>query len=56
MTKFSIQAAHEQVNPLELLDDVLVMESNGIDKAQGTHPSVHSRSRPTVGQTSRRTG
>jgi coenzyme F420-dependent glucose-6-phosphate dehydrogenase len=32
MTKFSIQAAHEQVNPLELLDDVLFMESNGIDR------------------------
>jgi hypothetical protein len=26
MVKFSIQAAHEQVNPLELLDDVIVME------------------------------
>jgi|SRR5215212_3400353 coenzyme F420-dependent glucose-6-phosphate dehydrogenase len=32
MTKFSIQAAHEQVNPLELLDDVLVMERNGIER------------------------
>jgi alkanesulfonate monooxygenase SsuD/methylene tetrahydromethanopterin reductase-like flavin-dependent oxidoreductase (luciferase family) len=32
MTKFSIQAAHEQVNPLELLDDVIVMEKNGIGR------------------------
>jgi coenzyme F420-dependent glucose-6-phosphate dehydrogenase len=32
MIKFSIQAAHEQVNPLALLDDVLVMEKNGIGR------------------------
>ncbi len=32
MTKFSIQAAHEQVNPLGLLDDVHDMESNGIER------------------------
>jgi coenzyme F420-dependent glucose-6-phosphate dehydrogenase len=32
MIKFSIQAAHEQVNPLELLDDVIVMERNGIGR------------------------
>jgi coenzyme F420-dependent glucose-6-phosphate dehydrogenase len=32
MIKFSIQAAHEQVNPLELLDDVIVMEKNGIQR------------------------
>lgn len=32
MIKFSIQAAHEQINPLELLDDVIVMEKNGIER------------------------
>jgi coenzyme F420-dependent glucose-6-phosphate dehydrogenase len=32
MIKFSIQAAHEQVNPLELLDDVILMEKNGIER------------------------
>jgi coenzyme F420-dependent glucose-6-phosphate dehydrogenase len=32
MIKFSIQAAHEQVNPLELLDDVILMEKNRIER------------------------
>jgi hypothetical protein len=30
MIKFGIQAAHEQVNPTELLDDdVIIMENHG---------------------------
>jgi alkanesulfonate monooxygenase SsuD/methylene tetrahydromethanopterin reductase-like flavin-dependent oxidoreductase (luciferase family) len=30
MVRFSILAAHEQVNPVDLLNDVLIMEQNGI--------------------------
>ena len=32
MVKFSVQAAHEQVNPLDLLEDVIVMEKYGIQR------------------------
>jgi coenzyme F420-dependent glucose-6-phosphate dehydrogenase len=32
MVKFSILAAHEQVNPVDLLSDVLIMEQNGIER------------------------
>ena len=32
MTRLSILAAHEQVNPVDLLSDVIEMEQNGIEK------------------------
>lgn len=32
MVKISIQAAHEQVNPIDLLKDVVTMDKNGIEK------------------------
>jgi coenzyme F420-dependent glucose-6-phosphate dehydrogenase len=32
MTKISIQAAHEQVNPNDLLRDVITMDENGIER------------------------
>jgi coenzyme F420-dependent glucose-6-phosphate dehydrogenase len=32
MVKISIQAAHEQVNPTDLLNDVIVMDKNGIER------------------------
>jgi len=32
MIKISIQAAHEQVNPKDLLDDVITMDENGIER------------------------
>jgi coenzyme F420-dependent glucose-6-phosphate dehydrogenase len=32
MTKISIQAAHEQVNPNDLLKDVITMDENGIER------------------------
>jgi coenzyme F420-dependent glucose-6-phosphate dehydrogenase len=32
MTKISIQAAHEQVNPIDLLNDVVNMDQNGISR------------------------
>jgi coenzyme F420-dependent glucose-6-phosphate dehydrogenase len=32
MTKISIQAAHEQVNPKDLLSDVMTMDENGIQR------------------------
>jgi coenzyme F420-dependent glucose-6-phosphate dehydrogenase len=32
MVKFSILAAHEQVNPVDLLSDVLIMEQNEIER------------------------
>ena len=32
MVKISIQAAHEQVNPTDLLNDVVVMDKNGIER------------------------
>ena len=32
MTKISIQAAHEQVNPNDLLKDVITMDENGIQR------------------------
>ena len=31
VVKISIQAAHEQVNPSDLLHDVIHMDQNGID-------------------------
>jgi coenzyme F420-dependent glucose-6-phosphate dehydrogenase len=32
MVKISVQAAHEQVNPTDLLNDVIVMDKNGIER------------------------
>jgi coenzyme F420-dependent glucose-6-phosphate dehydrogenase len=32
LTRISIQAAHEQVNPLDLLHDVIAMDKNGIER------------------------
>ncbi len=32
MIRISIQAAHEQVNPKDLLDDVITMDENGIER------------------------
>lgn len=32
MVKISIQAAHEQINPTDLLNDVVVMDKNGIGR------------------------
>jgi coenzyme F420-dependent glucose-6-phosphate dehydrogenase len=32
MVKISIQAAHEQINPTDLLNDVIVMDNNGIER------------------------
>ncbi|MBV9177487.1 MAG: LLM class flavin-dependent oxidoreductase [Nitrososphaeraceae archaeon] len=32
MVKFSILAAHEQVNPVDLLSDVIIMEQNEIER------------------------
>jgi coenzyme F420-dependent glucose-6-phosphate dehydrogenase len=32
MVKISIQAAHEQVNPIDLLNDAIVMDENGIER------------------------
>jgi coenzyme F420-dependent glucose-6-phosphate dehydrogenase len=32
MVKISIQAAHEQINPTDLLNDVVVMDKNGIER------------------------
>ncbi|HZD36316.1 MAG TPA: LLM class flavin-dependent oxidoreductase, partial [Nitrososphaeraceae archaeon] len=32
MTKISIQAAHEQVNPKDLLNDVVIMDEKGIQR------------------------
>jgi coenzyme F420-dependent glucose-6-phosphate dehydrogenase len=32
MIRISIQAAHEQVNPRDLLDDVITMDENGIER------------------------
>jgi hypothetical protein len=32
MTRISIQAAHEQVNPRDLLNDVVNMDENGIER------------------------
>ena len=32
MTRLSILAAHEQVNPVDLLSDVIEMEQNGIER------------------------
>ncbi|MFZ0896243.1 MAG: LLM class flavin-dependent oxidoreductase [Candidatus Nitrosopolaris sp.] len=32
MVRISIQAAHEQVNPRDLLDDVITMDENGIER------------------------
>src|SRR3990170_327632 len=32
MTKISIQAAHEQVNPKDLLSDVITMDEEGIQR------------------------
>jgi coenzyme F420-dependent glucose-6-phosphate dehydrogenase len=32
MVRLSILAAHEQVNPIDLLDDVVMMENNGIQR------------------------
>jgi len=32
MTRISIQAAHEQVNPKDLLNDVIVMDKKGIQR------------------------
>ena len=31
-TKLSIQAAHEQINPLDLLDDVKYLDTKGIER------------------------
>jgi hypothetical protein len=39
MVRFGIQAPHEQINPTELLNDVLMMERYGIEKCW---PSDHS--------------
>ena len=32
MVKISIQAAHEQINPTDLLNDVIIMDKNGIER------------------------
>lgn len=32
MVRISVQAAHEQVNPIDLLDDVVNMDQNGIER------------------------
>jgi coenzyme F420-dependent glucose-6-phosphate dehydrogenase len=32
MVRFSIQAAHEQVNPVDLLNDVIIMEQNELER------------------------
>ena len=32
MVKISIQAAHEQVNPTDLLNDVIIMDKSGIER------------------------
>jgi hypothetical protein len=32
MVRISIQAAHEQVNPLDLLNDVINMDEKGIER------------------------
>jgi hypothetical protein len=32
MVRISIQAAHEQVNPKDLLNDVVAMDENGIER------------------------
>ena len=32
MVRISIQAAHEQTNPLDLLNDVIKMDKKGIEK------------------------
>ena len=32
MVRISIQAAHEQTNPIDLLNDVIKMDKKGIEK------------------------
>ena len=32
MVRFSIQGAHEQVNPTDLLNDVIIMDKYGIER------------------------
>jgi len=31
-TKLSIQASHEQINPIDLLDDVIYLDKKGIKR------------------------
>ena len=31
-TRLSIQAAHEQINPIDLLDDVIYLDKKGIER------------------------